>query len=170
MAACGSSRPCEENIHIPQCAGECESYYSDSKNITSYSVSYDLVTNRGLLVDTGGEPVSAEALDEKLMELEDCLGREILGQCIGVKIAPDSYISECTGAELFPCDFPEDRCAAIRPPGMDCPCNCTGVVQDGNIVVVTPNLAAFKHELIHVVTGLNDDEMHEDLEISSCEN
>lgn len=171
ILACGSSRPCEDNTgHSPVCTGECSDYYSDSKNITSYEVDYDLITNRGLLVDTSGLPVSSEALDAKLLELEDCLGREILGQCIGVKIAPDNYISECTGTELFPCDFPENRCEEIRSPGETCPCNCAGVIQDGNIVVVTPNLAAFKHELIHVVTGLSDYELAANTEISACEN
>ena len=169
MAACNSPRPCEEDPHVPNCIGECEDYYSDSRNITSYKANYDLVTNRGLLVDTSGLPVSAEALDAKLSELEDCLGREILGQCIGVKIAPDSYISECTLTELFPCDFPEDRCAAIRPPGVDCPCNCAGVIQDENIIVVTPNLAAFKHELLHVIYGVTDSEIDSAIELSSCQ-
>lgn len=170
MTSCGPNYVCEEpQNNVPRCVGSCENYRTNSVNITDYDVNMDVVSEEGIYVDRSDIEVDLGELDRLTREVEECLGKTINYWCLAVKIAPDSYVSECTGTELFPCDFPENRCDKIRPPGEDCPCNCTGVTQDGNIIVVTPNLGAYKHELIHIVAGLTDYELANRPDISACE-
>lgn len=167
--SCGPSLPCKEKRdQLPVCSGRCEAYFNDGQNITDYPVDINTYTPGGIAVDATDTAVDLDKLDDLTSELEACLGLTINRQCFAVKIAPDWYISECTGTELFPCDFSQARCDAFRPEGSLCPCNCAGVIQDGNFIIVPPGLAAYKHELLHVSLGLSDDEIALRQDLNGC--
>lgn len=166
---CNGSRPCDDPPEgLPACSGECEDYVNYGSDITAYVVRAESKTPSGIVVDTSGIPVDLESIDRLTRELEQCLRLTIDPDCLVVKIAPDWYVSECTNTELFPCDFPKSWCDQIRPADNPCPCNCAGVIQNGNIIIVTPNLRAYKHELIHVVSGLSDAEIDSREDLTQC--
>ncbi|MEK7516634.1 MAG: hypothetical protein AAB562_03490 [Patescibacteria group bacterium] len=133
------------------CETPCFPNYA--RNITAYVVEPNAETPGGIAVDESGFPVDLAAVDGIVDALEVCLGEEIPRECLTVKIAPDWYVSPCSGAQLFPCDIPQTRCANATP---DCPCRCAGTVQDNTVAVTTPNLASLAHEVTHIVTGLPD--------------
>lgn len=121
--------------------------------ITNYEVNPDTATLAGIRVDTSGFEVNLEWLDQQTTSLEECLGISIDRTGFVVKLAPDWRVSPCTGAELFPCSLAPSVCFGDQPqPDPECPCACGGVVQPPNILVLTPNLLAYRHELIHLVT------------------
>lgn len=117
-------------------------------NVTDYPVNPTVETPRGFQVDTSGQTVDLNRLDALVAEFEACSGKSV--DSLTVKIAPDYYISECSGSQLFPCDIPESVCGGTPIP--ECPCACAGTVQ-GTVIVVPPSLAALKHELHHLVLG-----------------
>lgn len=125
----------------------CRQPYSDPAmpNYTHYSVQPDYETPDGVLVDSSGLVVDLTRIDEMVREVEACTGQPIMRCGFVVKIAPNAVA--CNGLQVFPCEIPD------MIPGCekwDCPCGCTGIVQEPSIAVVTSNLAAFKHELIHL--------------------
>ncbi len=136
-------------------------------NITNYEVNPSTTTPNGINVDTSGfEELDLEFLDRETIKLEQCLGISIDRPSVVVKIAPDWRISPCTGAELFPCTIEPTVCFGNQPPpDPECPCACGGAVQPPNIIVLTPNLVAYRHELIHLVTRVN----HGDPRFEQCE-
>ncbi len=138
----------------------CPPYSGYRKKITDYEVHVDAITDAGIAVDTSGFDVRFSDIDLDTEEVERCLAKQLgsstyrISRCsFTVKIAHDWYISECTGTQLFPCDVPETGCGPFS-----CICECTGAVQGASVIVSTPNLMSYKHELIHLVTGLGEDE------------
>lgn len=136
-------------------------------NITHYKVRPNTTTPKGINVDTSEMEIELAILDQETSALEQCLGITIDRPSVVVKIAPDWRISPCTGAELFPCSLEPSVCFGSQPqPDPECPCACGGAVQPPNVIVLTPNLAAYRHELIHLVTRAN----HGDPRFAQCEN
>lgn len=133
------------------CETPCFPNYA--RNITAYEIEPTAETPRGIAVDESGFPVDRATVDGIVDALETCLGIPIHRECLTVKIAPDWYISPCSGSEGFPCDIPQTLCAEATS---ECPCHCAGTVQDDTVAVTTPNLASLAHEITHIVTGLPD--------------
>lgn len=73
-----------------------------------------------------------------------------------VVIAPDWYVSRCTGKQLFPCGISKadcDRARADKGLAGNCPCACRATVQSLRSVVTAPNLELFPGTLFALVTG-----------------
>lgn len=136
---------------LPACDAPC--FGNSASNTTNYSIQPDVATPKGIAVDTSGFYVNPETVDAIVDAVETCLATTIPRECLTVKIAPDWYVSPCSGAELFPCDIPQTLCADASP---NCPCRCGGTVQNNFVAVTTPNLASLAHEVTHIVTGLPD--------------
>lgn len=118
---------------------QCTANYADARyetsRVTNYPVPNTTRSPRGIAVGPGVDPARVDALTS---EVEDCLGVSI--QACGIHaviIAPDWFT--INSAQVFPC---LDGIQGL----------CAGVVQWPATIITTPNLAAFKHELIHVVT------------------
>lgn len=114
----------------------------------------DLLTPAGIEVTSNGNAVSLRDIDRIVDEYKTCAGVERLPYfevLIPPSTMPDGggwYISPCTGNQIFPCSLPPTACGAVVE---GCPCRCSGAWDDEfDLVVVTPNLKALAHELIHV--------------------
>jgi hypothetical protein len=143
-------------VFLMGCEDPC--YTNMFKNITNYSVNPNTSTPSGIDVDSNGYWVDVEAIDRKVKEVEECLGTEISRSCLTVVIAPDWYISSCTGVALFPCDMPQSSCDEKNLPQVqteDCPCACRSILQNFDAIITTPYLENFKGELARLVTGNN---------------
>lgn len=75
-----------------------------------------------------------------------------------IAVAPDWYVSECTGAQAFPCYVSPTDCARARQDkpelrGLDCPCACRGTIQQNRTVLTTPNMHLLPGTLFQLVTG-----------------
>jgi hypothetical protein len=124
--------------------GACvqDGYGSFGKPVTHYRVDPDETTPGGIRVDTSGFEVDLVRLDALTVELEACLVPILTDLApfsidrggYDVKIPPDWF--EENGLQGFPCDYYG---------------KCAGVVQPQHDIIVPPNLAAYKHELIHLV-------------------
>ncbi len=148
------------------------------KNGTHYETNIDVTTVSGISIDRSGYQIDLQKLDKLTDELELCLGDVydayyerkdfwIDRSCLNIKIAPDWFTAPCPDTpEVFPCelqpllcDYKEERlergCAETDYFKLD-GCYCAGIIQDGNIIIVTPDLAAYKHELLHVLLDAND--------------
>ena len=140
-----------------------EGYNCFCRAITNYKVSASVQTSGGISVDSSGIDMDLNVLDSDADKTEICLGLSIDRDGFNVKIAPDWYVFQTDdgrSAQVFPCDLPPSYC------GNQTPCVCAGVVQPRHTIVVTPNLAAYRHELIHLVTGAKS---HEDAVFARCE-
>ncbi len=139
---------------------DCPVIYGQS--ITALDFQPDARTPAGISVAANGSAIDLQAVDCVIDAAETCLQdsgvlkRSVDRSCLQVLVAPDSHENPCVaGHQVFACDlsyYPDCRPGVER----ECPCACAGVVQDGNIMVVTPNLAALAHEFTHVATGLFD--------------
>lgn len=138
---------------------DCSNVYVDDRyseyDYTSYTINPNAVSPEGIEIDTSGFSVDLILLDQLTNETEDCLRISIRRCGFKVKIPEDWRYQECAGLELFPCKTPENK------PGCEsevCPCGCTGIVQYPSVIVVPPDLRAYKHELIHTVTHEDDED------------
>jgi hypothetical protein len=134
-------------------------YRNGYGNITSYEVDPAIITAGGIRVDDPLRELDLEELDRQTDFLEDCLEIPIERDCLTVKVAPDWYISPCSGQELFPCEMPEQVCLDKELTEEDlevCPCSCRAIIQDETTVVVTPNLLLYRGELARMITGENN--------------
>lgn len=145
---------------------DCPSVYS--RNITGYCYGEVFaVTASGIRVDDSGFDVDYDQLDGHIDALEQCLGVSIDRTCLRVKIAPDWFEMPCEhtrGRQVFPCELgpadekTRDRRGTCEERAYFDPNRlyCTGAVQDGHVMVVTPNLRTVRHEGIHVVRRTPD--------------
>lgn len=105
------------------------------------------------------EELDQEELDRQTASLEECLEISIERECLTVKVAPDWYISPCSGQEIFPCAMPKEVCLnkGLTEEDLErCPCSCRAIIQDENTIIVTPNLFLYRGELARMVTGVNN--------------
>ncbi len=140
---------------------DCRNAYVDPENEHNNATDYDVSPNRrtpdGIDVDTSGKEIDLAEVDRLTSYLEDCANIKIKRCGVTVKIAPDSHWQECAGRELFPCTTSE---LAQDCTELSCPCGCAGTVQYPATAVVTPNLAAYVHELIHIVFRADESHTH----------
>lgn len=66
------------------------------------------------------------------------------------------YTSSCTSRQLFLCNDPGYCTRSSSREEGECGCNCNGAIQDNQTLILTPNLLAFKEELIRLVSGCNN--------------
>lgn len=123
-------------------ASWCDSYYVDPRyEQTRYPVRFkfrpDAITPQGIRVDTSGLPVDLLRIDDLTDEFEACYGKPVKRCGLRVKIVPPTLVTP-DGRESFYCGTGETGF-------------CTGLTQYPALVLVTPNLAAYKHELVHDV-------------------
>lgn len=130
------------------------------RSITDYKVSPSVSTPGGINVDPSAMGIDLELIDRETDKLETCLELSIDRGGFDVKVAPDWYIFTDEGAQVFPCDLPPSYC------GGQPTCVCAGVVQPPRTIVVTPNLSAYRHELIHLVTGVKS---HDNSVFTRCD-
>jgi len=136
-------------------------------NVTSYKVYTDRVTKDGIRfrvpynVDADKFAV---AVDQKVRELETCLGKKIRRDWFAVFVPDDWYVSKCSGEQLVPSKADPKLCRTkglVLPPECEwviypndkCPCVCNfrAVTQDNYYIVTAPNLKLFKNELASIV-------------------
>lgn len=129
--------------------------------ITNYDVSPNVQTPDGISVDSSGMDIDLNFMDSETKKTEDCLELSIDREGFNVKVAPDWYVfPDDRRAQVFPCDLPPSYC------GNQPTCVCAGVVQPPNTIVITPNLKAYRHELIHLVAGAHS---HDDPVFARCD-
>jgi len=151
--------------------GQDQPYYYGGPDITAYAVSTDAVSPEGIRVDSSGNAIDLGRLDELTREFDACAGVTVDRGGVVVKIAPDWYVSPCSGGQGFPCALSDRYKRQLeeqtgKKETTECPWNCAGAVQSPNVVVLAPALAAYKHELIHLVMGIDD---HQDQLYGKCE-
>lgn len=127
-------------------------YQCYCRSLTDYDVSPSVRTPDGIGVDPSGMDIDLDAIDQDTRDLETCLELSINRSGFNIKVAPDWFVpTEKPNAQVFPCDILPSQC------GNKPMCYCYGVVQPRHTVVITPNLAAYRHELIHLVTNTGHD-------------
>lgn len=142
--------------------GSPDGYDCFCRSITDYDVSPSVQTLGGIDVDPSGMDINLNAIDRDTEKLETCLELSIDRGGFNVKVAPDWYVfPDDRRAQVFPCDLPPSYC------GNKPMCVCAGVVQPPRTIVITPNLKAYRHELIHLVAGAH---FHDDAVFARCEN
>lgn len=112
--------------------------YRDYKPPVTWDVKTDAVTPRGIRVDTANGAGGVDLLlriDALVDEWEACYGQEVRRCGFRVKVIPPLLTVPVEG---FFC-------------GQGNSGICTGVTQYPDTVIVTPNLAALKHELTHAI-------------------
>jgi len=134
------------------CANEYVDPVRANIHYTNYIMGSFIKTPKGIKVDTSGQTVDLNRIDQLTDSVEACLQAQgaikSINRCgIRVKIAPDW--STCPGGQSFPCKDPNftPGCEKIA-----CSCGCYGVVEYPSTMVVPPGLAAYPHELVHDVT------------------
>lgn len=115
-------------------------------NVTDYRYVQDAETFSGVGVARNGWDVDLREIDNRIAELEGCLGAPIRRCGFVVLVAPDAFMHPVYGQYVHPCD------AKYVETGL-----CYGAVQSPTIAVVTPDLSALKHELIHIITHRRHD-------------
>lgn len=73
--------------------------------------------------------------------------------CLIVKV-PTWHHSVCTNEELFECSVGNQPCYDKgQVPTAECPCYCRAMIQDGNVLLTTPNLKLYPAYLTTLLTG-----------------
>jgi len=93
---------------------------------------------------------SATITRDNLCVDEPAMGTDIY-QCMVVKVPKWQY-SACTGEQVYDCDVPAESCSIKGQTG-SCACRCRGAIQDGYVMVVTPNLKLYAGTLTQYLTG-----------------
>jgi hypothetical protein len=146
---------------VMSCAAEvhsaaCRQVYTDERrlNATAYEFNPHVVSQDGVYIDDSGNHLDPLQVDLLFSEVEECTGQYIYRCGIGVKIA-DDWIEVPPYGQVFPCGNASETEL------------CYGIAQEPGIVVVTPDLAALKHEILHYLITSEDD--HEDETFKRCE-
>ncbi len=97
--------------------------------------------------------VDVEQLDFLTSQLESCLERTIDRSSFIVKI-PTDYTMSCDGTEeVLPFVSIVDRSCKGKDATEECPCRYRAVIQEPNVLVVTPNLKLYRDVLTRFLTG-----------------
>lgn len=138
---------------------DCSRAYTDPQLELMWShphrPAFSARTPMGIAVDAAGSSVDLAEIDRLTTQVTRCLNdlgayRGSVRACgMRVMVAPDWRFQECAGRQLYTCESPEFEAGCEN---QLCPCGCAGHVQYPGIVVVTPDLAAYKHELVHLLT------------------
>lgn len=113
-----------------------------------------------------GELLDVPRLDFLTDQLEACLERSIDRSSFVVKI-PNDWTYSCDGTEeVLPFVSIVDRTCKGKTATEECPCRYRAVLQEPNVVVVTPNLKLYRDALARLI--LNTSVTWDDPEISPC--
>ena len=135
-------------------------YYLDRE--PSYSIN-PVVSPGGVRYD--GD-VDVEQLDFLTDQLESCLERSIDRSSFVVKI-PNDWTYNCDGTEeVLPFISVFDKTCKGQIATETCPCRYRAVLQEPNVVVVTPNLKLYRDALTRLLTGSSNP--WEDPALSGC--
>lgn len=142
-------------LMAPACDSDCPQIWGG--NGTNYSYKPDTITPAGYRIDTKGEEVDLAALDciitatqlcfwsKTAVEMGEYSFDSVDQECAKIIISPDwFYIDENEKSQKFPCDI--GRSGNL----------CSGIIQNYEFMVVTPNLKALAHEITHVHTKASD--------------
>jgi hypothetical protein len=165
-------------LSLSGCGDKCyKNYY---QNITSYKVSPNVITKSGFKVDTGGINVDIDALDSRLVSIENCLisiikqtpviteeqknewqclkkefePEPIKRDCLVVKVI-EAVLSSCSEWEFIPVLAPDQYCldkGIIPTP--ECPCKWRLAVQNDNILITPP--ALYLWDVTRIYTSCNN--------------
>ncbi len=165
-------------VFLTNCPGHdtCYTDYGFS-NFTSYTIS---VTTRtpiyAIGIDDPKHELDLGRIDQTVRNVSECVlaiadggfseEEFIQGECytriidpaikscMTIKVAPDWHISPCSGEQLFSCDIGTFRCEQKGLiPDPKCPCSCRGIIQDGDVVIITPNMRLLPATLTTLMTG-----------------
>lgn len=157
-------------VLLSSCGEKCyyDTIYATLSHYRTRGKKYDY-TPSGVKVYLNGQPTSLQEIDDKVVDLEQCLNITIKRSCFAVYIAEDWFTSTCSGEQLLPVPAPIEQCAAkgldvdekcegLRTPTDECPCICNYRVslQYNYLIVVPPNTKLLKAELARLVTGVNN--------------
>lgn len=141
------------------CESYCEGYEAQkTKNITEYEITDEAIhlVNGATLDDPHCEVYFVEFMDT-INQFEECTGFMPKWPCITVKVADNWRRSACTFQQNFPCNRDINECIDNGDFVSDlCPCSCNYAIQNGDIVVVTPDLSGLREGLARIVTGDRD--------------
>lgn len=143
---------------------------------TSYPITRTENTATGIGLDDPKYELSPTRIEQTIHNVSDCIkamvdggytDEEFIGgecsnrtidaeirQCLVIKVAPDWKVSPCSGEQIFPCNVGEYRCLQKgQTPNPQCPCSCRGLLQDGQAVIITPNMKLLPATLVTLFTG-----------------
>lgn len=143
---------------------------------TSYEVNVNAYTPLGIGVDDPKHELDPEQIDQTVKNVVACVANIAdsgftdeeftkgecyikiidaeIKHCLVVKVPPDWSTSKCSGEQVFPCATGDFRCAEKGlSPSETCPCMCRGIIQDGDVVLITPNLRLLPGTLTTLFTG-----------------
>lgn len=113
-----------------------------------------------------GDLLDVQQLDFLTDSLETCLERSIDRSTFIVKI-PADWTYNCDGTEeVLPFVSVVDRSCKGKDATVECPCRYRAVLQEPNVVVVTPNLKLYRDALTRLL--LNTSNTWDNPEISPC--
>lgn len=132
-------------------------------NFTSYSDGInesDLVGIHDQLqqVEACVAPLRTQWLSDQENKDAECIGRGgaalVLRACLRISVAPDWYLSSCSGEQIFPCTVGPQRCLEKGlTPDPKCPCSCRAQIQDMTTIWVTPNKKLLSAYAVTLLTG-----------------
>ncbi len=140
---------------------------NDSPNVTAYAFVPTTRSPAGIAVDDPRAELDLVLLDQEVARVRACVGAGPLPEAFGVLVAPDWYVSPCSGEQVFPCAIGPEGCRAKGLEPTDaCPCRCRAVVQDRRLVVTVPRATVLPGRLVALLTGVEDP--WADPELSKC--
>jgi hypothetical protein len=156
-------------------APKCPDYTCGWYNVYDYEITDTTFTSNKIEIDTTGQDIDLELIDEIVDRTEECLLNVVLSteeaedgwcyrqiyspapikrNCLLIKI-PDDWTMSCDGKEQVLKDkAPFEGCAAKgfdKDP--DCPCRWRAAIQDTYVIVITPNLRLLGDPLVKLATG-----------------
>ncbi len=109
--------------------------FANIEPLVRYEVSINLTTSDGVAVDAHDVHVNVDQIDKLVDEFETCYGQPVIRYGFQIKVMkPDLMYPQ----EAFWC--------MIGETGF-----CHGLVQYPATLVVTPNMNALKHEMVHAI-------------------
>jgi hypothetical protein len=152
-------------------------YSNDWPNYTNYPVRPTSMTPLGIALDDPKGELDPAKVDAVATAVLQCLQSADIAhlsqqertdaQCyfstelaikhgLTIKVAPDWYVSACTGEQIFPCSVPNASCEAKQEsPTPQCPCSCRAIIQDHDVIVTAPNMRVVPAQLVTLMTGCN---------------
>lgn len=156
------------SVLIAACApapfGQAYGYYLDRD--PSYSVN-PVASPGGVRYDSEvGDLLDVSQLDFLTDQLEACLERSIDRTSFIVKI-PNDWSYSCDGTEeVLPFISIVDKSCKGKDATEECPCRYRAVLQEPNVVVVTPNLKLYRDALSRLL--LDTSNTWNDPNIAGC--
>jgi hypothetical protein len=150
LLSCNTRPPCYEEANYPN--------YTQYNELPIGGLDQALVDSTTQNVVNCLAPLKEHWLSDEEASEAQCYGGHALEirSCLQVRLAPDWYVSKCSGEQLFPCNVPFASCALKgQVPTEGCWCHCRAMIQDNTTIIVTPNLRLYPAYLTTLLTGCN---------------